>query len=215
MLSNPEVLGPLLSDDLFSELRKAILMGKYARGHKLTEQIICKEYDVSRTPVREALRRLETEGLIETVPNKGAFVLGFSLQDMRDMFELRKPYEIQAVKWAIERITDDEFDAFEETLDFMEFYTHKNDFEKMLAINMNFHQRIYTASHNRILKNILSSYQLYTRAMVDKIVFSDDYLPSLLEEHRLVFNAFKIRDVVSGVAAIENHMNNSIRRCFS
>ena len=206
--------GMLLSTDLLSSLRKDILTRKYERGYKLTEQNISSEYSVSRTPVREALRQLEMEGLVEAIPNRGAFVLGFSDQDIRDMFDLRKSYEIQAVMWAIERITDNELDALEETFEFMEFYTQKNDIEKMLNINMNFHQLIYIASHNRMLENILTSYQLYIKHAKRSHTFDNDYLPKLLEEHRQIFNAFKNKDGLLGTKAIEKHMDNSIERYY-
>ena len=202
----------LLGADLTSRLRKDILLNKYTSGYKLTEQNICEEYGVSRTPVREAFKQLEMEGLIEVIPNRGAFVVGFSKRDIADIFELRKVYEIQAVKWAIERITDDELDALEETFEFMEFYTQKNDLEKMLNINTNFHQLIYIASHNRTLHNILSSYQIYIKHTTRGREFSKDYLPSVLEEHREIFNAFKNKDVEAGIKAIEVHMTNSYER---
>ena len=202
----------LLSTDLLSNLRQDLLTKKYERGHRLTEQRICSEYGVSRTPVREALRQLEKEGLIETIPNRGAFVLGFSEQDIRDMFDLRKPYEIQAVTWAIDRMTDEELDAIEETFEFMEFYTKKNDVEKMININMNFHHLIYIASHNKMLLNILSSYQLYMKHAKTSHTFNSDYLPVLLEEHRQIYNALKNRDVLLGIKAMEAHMDNAIER---
>ena len=140
-----------LSSSLFSRLQTDILTGKIRSGEKLTEQRICEQYSVSRTPVREALRQLEMDGLIESIPNRGAYVIGLSLQDIGDMYQLRKIYEIQAVRWAIERITEEELDQLEETFEFMEFYTMKSDKEKMLNINTHFHQLIYSASHNRML----------------------------------------------------------------
>jgi len=204
--------GMLLGADLLSKLRKDILLKKYAKGYKLTEQNICDDYGVSRTPVREAFKQLEMEGLIEVLPNRGAFVVGFSEQDIADMFDLRKAYEIQAVKWAIERITDAEFDALEETFEFMEFYTQKNDIEKMLNINTNFHQLIYIASHNRVLQNILSSYQIYIKYAQQRRTFGNDYLLVLLEEHRAIFEAFKNKDVAAGMSAVEIHLTNGFER---
>ena len=202
----------LLGADLLSKLRKDILLNKYSSGRKLVEQQLCLDYGVSRTPVREALKQLEMEGLIEVIPNRGAFVIGFSNRDIADMFELRKVYEIQAVKWAIERITDAELDALEETFEFMEFYTQKNDLEKMLNINTNFHQLIYIASHNRTLQNILSSYQIYIKHITRGRELAKDYLPIVLEEHRAIFNAFKNKDVEAGIKAIDEHMTNSYER---
>lgn len=200
-----------LSTDLFSNLRKDILQGKLRQGEKLTEQQICDEYNVSRTPVREAFRQLELEGFIETIPNRGAFVVGFSPQDIQDMYELRKSYEVLAVKWAIERITKEEYEKLEEAFEFMEFYTQKKDFEKMLNINMNFHELIYKASHNRMLYHILSSYQLYIKQSkpASRTDASAGYLDEILLEHRAIFEAFKNGDPDAGIAAVSRHLDNA------
>lgn len=203
-----------LSTDLFSNLRKDILQGKLRQGEKLTEQQICDEYNVSRTPVREAFRQLELEGFIETIPNRGAFVVGFSPQDIQDMYELRKAYEILAVKWAIERITKEEYEKLEEAFEFMDFYTQKKDMEKMLNINMNFHELIYRASHNRMLYHILSSYQLYIKQSrnSNQSNVSSGYLDEILAEHRAIFVSFQTKDVEAGIAAVSRHLDNAKQR---
>lgn len=202
-----------LSTDLFSNLRKDILQGKLQQGKKLTEQQICDEYNVSRTPVREAFRQLELEGFIETIPNRGAFVVGFSTQDIQDMYELRKSYEVLAVKWAIERITKEEYGKLEEAFEFMEFYTQKQDADKMMNINMNFHELIYRASHNRMLYHILSSYQLYIKqGRPSNPNYPADYLDEILLEHRAIFEAFKNRDPDAGIAAVSSHLDNAKHR---
>ena len=201
-----------ISSNLYSQLQRDILTGKLKNGQKLTEQVICEEYNVSRTPVREALRQLESEGLVENILNRGSFVVGLSRQDFEDMFELRKIYEIQAVKWAIERITEEEMDALDETFEFMEFYTLRNDIDKMLTINEGFHQIIYEASHNRMLQQLLSSYQTYLKYLRKDEEYPDDYLATVLEEHRQIFKAFIERDVEAGAEAMERHIGNSRNR---
>lgn len=201
-----------LSTDLFNRIKEDILSGKLKKDQKLIEQSICDEYRVSRTPVREALLQLEMEGLVEMIPNRGAYVLGLSARDMDDMFILRKIYEVQAVRWAIERITDDEMAQLEETFDFMEFYTMKNDVEKMLNINVNFHQTIYKASHNRMLQHLLSSYQAYIRHGRRNFEEKEEYLQTVLKEHRDIFQAFLDKDVEAGVRAMEIHMDHSRAR---
>ena len=201
-----------LSSSLFSRLQTDILTGKIRSGEKLTEQRICEQYSVSRTPVREALRQLEMDGLIESIPNRGAYVIGLSLQDIGDMYQLRKIYEIQAVRWAIERITEEELDQLEETFEFMEFYTMKSDKEKMLNINTHFHQLIYSASHNRMLQHMLASYQIYIKHIRTTPRNDDEYLHLVLEEHRAIFEAFQKRDVEAGARAMEIHMNTSKAR---
>ncbi len=209
-----EINNAPLYNSLLGKLQKDILTGKLKSGEKLTEQNLCRLYGVSRTPVREALRQLEADGLVENILNRGAFVIGMTEQDYEDMFELRKVYEIQAVKWAIERITEEEMDKLEETFEFMEFYTLRNDIEKMLTINTGFHQVIYEASHNRMLLKMLSSYQSFLKYKGIESVYSDDYLTTVLEEHRAIFKAFKDKDVKAGALAMEVHINRAKeRRC--
>ncbi len=205
-----------LSSVLFSRIQKDILTGDIRPGEKLTEQRICDRYKVSRTPVREALRQLEKESLVENIPNRGAFVIGFTNQDIIDMFELRSTYEIQAVKWAVDRISDEEMEDLEETFEFMEFYTMKKDIDKMLNININFHQNIYRAAHNRMLLNTLSSYQLYVK-YTNNFDYDDpeEYLETVLEEHRKIFMAIKSRDEMTAANAMKEHMERSKMRRIS
>jgi len=207
-----KVTGVPISSKLFSQLQKDILTGALAPGKKLIEQTICRKYQVSRTPVREALRQLETDGLVENILNRGCFVVGLSVQDFEDMFELRRAYETQAVKWAIERITEEEMGTLEETFEFMEFYTMKNDIDKMLTINSGFHQIIYGASHNRMLRQLLSSYQTYLKYGAENLDYGKDYLSTILEEHRMIFKAFAEGNAEAGAEAMDLHITNSKKR---
>ncbi len=201
-----------LSMDLSMRLKEDILSGRLRKNQKLTEQSICDNYNVSRTPVREALVHLEKEGLVESIPNRGSFVVGLSDQDLEDILTLRKIYEVQATRWAIARITEEELDQLEENFEFMEFYTMKEDVDKMLNINQNFHQMIYTASHNRMLMQMLSSYQVYIQYARKKAPREDNYLSTVLEEHRQIFEAFKRKDPDAGAAAMAIHMDHSAAR---
>jgi DNA-binding GntR family transcriptional regulator len=203
-----------MSMSLLAKLQRDILTGKYRPGQKLTEQNLCKEYGVSRTPIREALRQLETDGLVENILNRGCFVIGLSKADYEDMFDLRKAYEIQAVKWGIERITDDEMDTLEETFEFMEFYTMRGDLDKMLVINAGFHQVIYESAHNRMLQKTLTSYQTFLKYQRESAEYRANYLTTVLEEHRAIFKAFMDRDIRAGAEAMERHINRAKeRRC--
>ncbi len=209
-----EISNAPISTSLLAKMQKDILTGKLKPGQKLTEQDLCREYEVSRTPIREALRQLEADGLVENILNRGSFVIGMSEQDYEDMFEMRKAYEIQAVEWAIERITDEEMDRLEETFEFMEFYTMRNDVDKMLVINTGFHQVIYEASHNRMLQKLLSSYQNFLKYKGAEAVRDENYLNTVLAEHREIFRAIKEKDVKAGKLAMEVHINRAKeRRC--
>lgn len=201
-----------LSYDLSLQIKEDILSGKMVSGDKLVEQNLCKEYQVSRTPIREALSQLAAEGLIVSIPNRGAFVQGISEREMIDIFTLRKIYEIQATKWAIERITKEELEELEENFEFMIFYTKRNDVDKMLNINALFHQQIYRASHNRMLSKMLSSYQIYVKYHKTNSIKEPNYLAQVLYEHQGIYRAFLNEDPEVGAKAMEIHMENSMKR---
>ncbi|MGI6727590.1 MAG: GntR family transcriptional regulator [Anaerovoracaceae bacterium] len=207
--SGIKATGSTLSSNLYYQLRKDILEGKVRSGEKLSEQQVCNLYGISRTPVREAFRQLELEGLIETIPNRGAFVVGLSIQDIKDLYEIRKAFEIIAVRWAIQRITKEEMEYLEEAYDFMEFYTMKKDAEKMLNINMNFHELIYQAAHNRMLAHTLSVYQYYIMETKVNSAYLDGQLEVVLDEHKKIFEAFVNKDSEAAVKAIAIHLDNA------
>ncbi|MBK5245782.1 MAG: GntR family transcriptional regulator [Peptostreptococcaceae bacterium] len=201
-----------LAENLYTQIQMDIIKGVLPAGKKLTEQSLCEQYKISRTPVREALRQLEIEGLVENIPNRGSFVVGFTSQDIKDIYELRKTYEIQAVKWAIERINDDELEELGEIFEFMEFYTKKHDIDKMLNINSHFHQLIYTSSRNKMLRQVLSSFQMYIKYSRDINSYGKDYLDTVLEEHRAIYNAFLQKNETLAIEAMMLHMENSYLR---
>ena len=207
-----EANGAPVSAGLLARLQEDILTGQMRPGQKIIEKQLCDRYGVSRTPLREALRQLEADGLVEYILNRGYFVIGLSDQDFEDMFDMRRYCEIQAVQWAIERITEEEMERLEETFEFMEFYTMKNDIKKMTNINKGFHQIISTACHNRMLEHMISSYQEYTRYVGEERKKSDDYLQILLEEHRKIFKAFTEKDEDAGAQAMKEHIENSKKR---
>lgn len=201
-----------LSINLYTQLQKDILRGDLKSGEKLSEQQICDKYGLSRTPVREAFRQLELEGLIKTIPNRGAYVVGLSKRDIEDLFEMRKAYEILAVKWAIERITDAVSEKLEEAYEFMEFYTVKDEADKMLKINRQFHNLIYEASDNRILEHTLSTFQLYLKETESNSAYLDGHLDEVLKEHKQIYDAFVNEDSKAGIAAMAVHLDNAKSR---
>lgn len=199
---------------LFEQLQVDILSGKFKTGDKLTESKLCDTYKTSRTPLREALRHLEADGLIETIHNRGAFVVGLSPQDIRDLIELRNQAEISAVRWAIERITEKEREELDETFEFMQFYTQQNDIPKMLNINKAFHKIIHNATHNKMLIKNLKVYQLYLSYTNPSNYYEPNYLREVLYEHREIYNAFLSSDKDAGETAMRYHMLNSATRKF-
>ncbi len=198
-----------LSTSLYNEIQKDILSGAIKPGTKLTEHVLCKKYNVSRTPVREAFRQLETDGLIENIPNRGAFAVGLTKREISDLFDLRCLFETKAVEWSIQRMDDNDIDSLKETMEFMEFYTLKDDAEKVLQFNAEFHGIIYAGTKDKILHKTLITYQTYLKHSAPAKSYAGDYLRTILSEHRALFNAFETRNVAAGKKAMEIHMSQS------
>lgn len=216
MMTNPGIeSNQPLSNTLFVQIQKDILSGKLPANSKLTEQAVCKQYDVSRTPVREAFRQLESDGLIENIPNRGAYVIGLSSRDISDLFDLRRTFEVKAVEWAIERMDDSEIDTLRENIEFMEFYTLKADVEKVLQFNSAFHNIIYKGTKNRMLYQTLSSYQTYLKHSAPAKTFNDGYLRIILDEHKTIFEAFETKNPAAGKNAMDYHIQQSKLRRMS
>ena len=206
---NGEKTSQPLSAGLYSELQKDILSGSIPDGSKLTEQVVCKRYNVSRTPVREAFRQLEADGLIENIPNRGAFVTGLTTRDISDLFDLRILFEVQAVEWAVKRMSSEEIDRLAESLEFMEFYTLKEDVEKVLSFNTQFHNIIYAGTRNRMIQKTLSIYHTYLKYSAPHKTYTEESLKSILEEHKAIYDAFETRNAAAGRKAMEHHMEQS------
>lgn len=150
-----------LGNKIFNVLRDKILNEEYVQGQKLNEVALSKELNISRTPIREALKQLELEGLVKSIPNKGVYVLGFSHRDIDDMLEIRYALEGLAIQLAIERITEDELEKIKEVYDLMEFYAKKGDQEKFNDINIAFHDAIYRCTQSKYFEQLLSDINYY------------------------------------------------------
>ena len=143
-----------LADQVFETIEWNILNGVYPRGSILTEAKLCEELGVSRTPVREAIRALEQEHIIES-QNKGLLVLGITEEDAEYIYEIRKRIEGLAAAACAARITEDELKDLEETLELQEFYVSKHDAEKVKALDSEFHEKIYKLSGSAVFYDTL------------------------------------------------------------
>ena len=168
-------------------IEKDIISGRIAPGKRINEQDICKRFNMSRTPVREILRRIEGNGLAKSIPNRGVFAVGLTQQDLDDIFYLKILLEVQCVRWAIERITEEQLELLGETFDFMQFYTMSDDLDKMLRINEGFDAIIYNAAHNKELEKRLNRYNFLINNANADVKYPLNYLSTVLEEHRAIY----------------------------
>ena len=151
-----------LGSRVFQKIRDNILNGTYKENDELRETAIGKELGVSRTPVREALRQLELEGLVTIIPNRGAYVSGISHKDIWDIYKIRSMLEGLCARWAAEHITEEQLDQLEESLLLSEFQMKKESgfsTEQVAALDGRFHAVLYEASGSRMLKHVHRSYQ--------------------------------------------------------
>ena len=134
-----------LADQVFEHLESDILSGKYQRGEILTESKLSAELGVSRTPIREALRRLEQEHIIEET-GKGSVVIGINEKDLADIFMIRKSLECQAAALAAQNRTEEQLKELRQALEFQEFYLEKHDAEQIKLMDGRFHELLYKLS---------------------------------------------------------------------
>ncbi len=198
-----------LTSLIFDRIREDILNGRYATGDKLVEIKLADELGVSRTPVREALKQLELDGLVENIPNRGVVVKGISQDDIDDILMIRLCIEGLVGQWASERISDEEIKALEEIYDLMEFYTHKNDVDKIFELNTRFHETLYQATKSRYLEGVLKDFQLFIKGSRNNSLKSEGRLSVALEEHRAILDAIKRHDSIATKDALIRHITAS------
>lgn len=196
---------------VYDQLRKKIFEKALVSGQRLPEVAIAKELQVSRTPVREALRRLENEGLVQIIPGWGACLASPTRQEIIDTYEVREELEIMAIRKAAKHITQLQLCRLQEQIDAEhETFVNRN-LESYLTVNDNFHIIIAESSGNNTLvgyiKNILS--RTFVQMIFFESFFDFDTNPSL-EEHIIILEALKNHDEAESVRLIREHLRLSM-----
>ena len=197
-----------LAEQVFDRLEKDILSGVYQRGEVLTEMRLCADLEVSRTPVREALRRLEQEHIIE-ISGKGIVVLGVTEEDLRDIYDIRLEVEGYAAVRAAQNISEDEIENLREVLELQEFYVAKKDAEHIRLMDSRFHELIYRYTHSTVYFDTLMPLLKKVQKHRKKSVENNSRAQSSLDEHRAIFAAIAARDVVGAEKAMLEHVKNA------
>ena len=182
---------------VFQKLRADILSGVYKEHEELREITIGEELGVSRTPVREALRQLELEGLVTIIPNKGAYVTGITPKDVYDIYKIRSMLEGVCARWATEHITEKQIEELEEVLLLSEFHLQKKGEEKaeqVTELDGKFHKVLYEASDSRILEHVLSDFHKYVQMARALSVGEKNRAQKSVQEHREILEAIRNRD---------------------
>lgn len=194
---------------VFHKLREDILNGVYQEGEELKEVAIGNELGVSRTPVREAFRQLELEGLIQIVPNKGAYVTGITPKDIHDIYMIRSTLEGMAAKLATENITNDQLEEMEENVYLAAFHASKGHMEQMAELDNRFHHILYEACGSKMLENLLQDFHQYVIRIRKKTLSTKERGLASNEEHRAIMEAIKDKDSEKAQMLANKHIINA------
>jgi DNA-binding GntR family transcriptional regulator len=199
-----------LRNQVHQRLQEDILDGRYEPGEALTELRISTELGVSRTPVREAFRLLELDGLVVSIPNKGVVVQGIDEQDVEDMFDVRVHVEGIAARRAARSMDERERKELMEALALEEFYTTRDDIDSLQASDSRFHEIIFKGSHSRILQNILRTMHSHTRSARRRSLSSEGRAVEALDEHRRIMEAILSRDPEQAEILMVEHIRKAV-----
>ena len=198
-----------LRDVVFNTLRQAILRGEFKPGERLMEIQLANKLGVSRTPIREAIRKLELEGLVIMIPRKGAEVADITEKSLRDVLEVRKALEELAVQLACEKITQEELEELEKAGEnFKKVLKRSKDITEVAEADVRFHDVIYMATDNQKLIHLLNKLreQMYRYRL--EYIKDADKRQILVVEHDYILKAIRSRHVAEAKKAIREHIDN-------
>lgn len=198
-----------LGNRIFEILRDRILNEEYKTGEKLNELTLASELKISRTPIREALKQLELEGLVKSIPNKGVYVKGFSPRDIDDMFEIRLSLEGLAIQLAIERMDEEHLSKIKEVFDLMEFYTLKKDYEKINDLNILYHETIYEATQSAYFEQLLKDIHYYVSVTSRHSIRQPARLETAIVEHKDILDTIIEGDKEKAKDTIQKHIRKT------
>lgn len=197
-----------LRDVVFQTLREAILKGDLRPGERLMELQLASKLGVSRTPIREAIRMLEQEGLAVTIPRKGAEVARMTEKNMEDVLQIREALDELAVQVACDKMTDQQLENLTLAMKNFENAIQAGDLKKAAAYDVEFHDIIYESTDNPKLVTLLNNLreQIY-RYRVEYLKEKDNY-PMLIKEHETIVTALKEKNKERVSEAMRCHIRN-------
>lgn len=197
-----------LRDVVFNTLRQAILTGELKPGERLMEIHLANRLGVSRTPIREAIRKLELEGLVTMIPRRGAEVAQITEKSLNDVLEVRRAMDALCVELACDRITDEELESLRQACDGFEAAVRTKDAKKIAQADVALHDIIVRATGNQRLIQLVNnlSEQMYRYRFEYIKDFSQH--ETLIEEHRIIYQSIVAKDKATAAAAARTHIDN-------
>ena len=200
-----------LRDVVFNTLRQAILTGELKPGERLMEIHLANKLGVSRTPIREAIRKLELEGLVTMIPRRGAEVAQITEKSMSDVLEVRRAMDALCTVLACERISEAEIAELSAACDKFAAAANTKDIRKCAQADVDFHDIIVRATGNKRLVQLINnlSEQMY-RYRFEYLKDVSRY-DNLIEEHRIIYESIRNHDKDAARTAAELHIDNQAK----
>ena len=197
-----------LADQVFEKLESDIIAGVYPRGEVLTELKLVEQLNVSRTPIREALRRLEQERLIRD-SGKGSVVLGITLEDLEDIMDIRLRCEGLAAYYAAKNRTPEDARRLRQLSELQDFYFEKGDFDHLREIDDEFHESIYEISGRTVLMDTLRPLHRKTQRYRRSSYSVPERRQKSIGEHKEICEAICSGDAALAEELMEKHIDNA------
>lgn len=197
-----------LADQVFEKLENDIIFGVYPRGELLTELKLVEQLGVSRTPIREALRRLTQERLIEDT-GKGSLVIGITVADLQDIMDIRLRIESLAASYAAENITPEGINEIAHVLDLQDFYNSKGDVDHIRIMDDNFHGLLCKHSGHTVIEDTLLPLHRKTQRFRKASIADKNRTALVSIEHRKIFDAIVARDAHLAEQLMMEHIENA------
>lgn len=200
-----------LRDVVFNTLRQAILKGDLKPGERLMEIQLATKLGVSRTPVREAIRKLELEGLVLMVPRKGAEVAQITEKSMVDVLEIRRALEELAVRLACERMTPEGLETLKQAEERFEEVLGKEDITTVAGADVEFHDTILRATDNQKLIQLLSQFREQMYRYRVEYLKREECHPQVIKEHQDIILTIENRNKDEAAEYICNHIDSQVK----
>ena len=198
-----------LRELVFENIRQAIVKGIFAPGERLMEIQLADDLGVSRTPVREAIRKLELEGFVVMIPRRGTYVANLSIKDINDVYEIRISLDVLAAGLAAERIEPEELEELNRLLLEISEAARTGPMDKIVRLDTAFHDVLYKASRNDRLLNIINNLREQITGIRGTSMRYPGRLADTLEEHRALVDSIAARDSERAQAAARIHLENA------
>ena len=204
-----KVVSTLAKDRIAAILREEILTRNLKPGQKIMEKELCEKLGVSRTPLREAIRNLEIEGLVESIPNKGSRVKIMTMKDIVNIFELRIELEAMATRKSVPHLTEEELNNLRTLQTELKEATERSAWKEVDLLNKKFHSTLMSqGSNDRLLAIIEQLHQVGSIIRISTFSIPGRSLKGI-EEHEAILQAASEKDADVAAALIKRHLENA------